>query len=160
MIMARAYAAHGDEQHFLRTANGAIEIAGGLKDTLDSVADEFSLCDALQEKAQGYTVLWQPEKALEIYKETDRLRPDRPLRDRSSYAIVKAQAHSYVGDLDKGLKYSLEGLRTATQCRSKRYVDRLQTMYNRLKVTNLANDRRVRDIGEALKETHYKQAAW
>lgn len=160
MIMARAYAAHGDETKFLQAADSSIEIAAGMKETLENLADEFSYCDALQEKAQGWTVLWQPEKALDIYKETDRLRPMRLLRDQSSYAIVKAQAHAYTGDLKKGLDYSLEGLQTATQCKSKRYVDRLQTMHNRLKVTKLASDRRVKEIGEALAETRYKQTAW
>lgn len=160
MIMGRAYAAHGDEAKFLRAADQSIEIASSLKETLDNLADEFSYCDALQEKAQGHTVLWQPEKALEIYKETDRLRPARLLRDRSSYAIVKAQAHAYVGDLDKGLAHSLEGLKTATQCRSKRYVDRVQTMHNRLKITKMGTARQVKEIGEALQETRQKQAAW
>jgi len=160
MIMGRAYAAHGDEDKFLRAADQSIEIASNIKATLDNLADEFSYCDALQEKAQGHTVLWQPKKALEIYQETDRLRPDRLLRDRSSYAIVKAQAHAYVGDLNKGLDYSLEGLKAATQCRSKRYVDRLETMHNRLRVTKMGSASQVKIIGEALRETRHKQVEW
>ena len=160
MIMGRAYASHGEEKKFLEASNRSLEIAEGIQDTLDNLANEFSLVDALQEKAQGFTVLWKPEKALEIYKETDQLRPSRLLRDRSSYAIVKAQAYSYIGDLDRGLEYSLDGLNLASQCRSKRYIERLETMYNRLRVTKMANDRRVKEIGSALQDTQKKKASW
>ena len=160
MIMARAYASHGDEEQFLDAVDRSLEIAEGVQDSLDNLANEFSLVDALQEKAQGFTVLWKPEKALEIYKETDRLRPSRLLRDRSSYAIVKAQAYSYVGDLDRGLEYSLKGLKLASQCRSRRYVERLEIMYNRLRVTKMANDRRVKEVGNALRDIQRAKASW
>ena len=160
MIMGRAYASHGDEKQFLQAANRSIEIAEGVKETLDNLANEFSFVDALQEKAQGFTVLWKSEKALEIYKETDRLRPSRLLRDSSSYAIVKAQAYSYVGDLDKGLEHSLLGLNLASQCRSKRYIERLETMYNRLSVTKMRSDRRVKEIGNALQDIQQEKASW
>ena len=160
MIMARAYASRQDEDKFLDAADRSLAIAEGIKDTLDNLANEFSFVEALQEKAQGFTVLWKPEKALEIYKETDRLRPYRLLRDRSSYAIVKAQAYAYIGDLNKGLKYSLDGLNLASQCRSKRYVERLEIMYNRLRVTKMGNDRRVKEIGAALHNTQQERASW
>ncbi|HEU5383052.1 MAG TPA: helix-turn-helix domain-containing protein [Ktedonobacteraceae bacterium] len=160
MIMGRAYASYGDGLNFLRVADESIEIAESIKETLDSLADEFSYCDALQEKAQGHTVLWQPEKALEIYKETDRLRPFRQLRDRSSYAIVKAQAYAYMGDLHKGTEYAIKGLKMATKVKSKRYIDRLEIMHNRLRVTKMGSDRHVKELGEALRETRYKQAEW
>jgi hypothetical protein len=32
--------------------------------TLDTVSHRFDLVQVLQERAQGYTMLWQPEKAL------------------------------------------------------------------------------------------------
>lgn len=160
MIMGRAYASHGNEKQFLHVADRSLEIAERIKDTLDNLANEFSFVDALQEKAQGFTVLWKPEKALEIYKETDRLRPSRLLRDKSSYTIVKAQAYSYMGDLDKGLEYALQGFRLASQCRSKRYIDRLETMYNRLRVTPMGDDRRVKEIGNILKDTQQEKTSW
>lgn len=131
-----------------------------LKDTLDNLANQFSLVDALQEKAQGYTVLWKPEEALKMYKETDRLRPFRLLRDKGSYAIVKAQAYSYIGDLDKGLKHAKRGLELASQYQSKRHIARLEIMYKRLYVTPLGGDRRVQELGEALRENRQIRATW
>jgi transcriptional regulator with XRE-family HTH domain len=162
MIMARAYSVQGNEVKFRAASDGAIVISSDIKDTLDNLANEFSLVDALQEQAQGFTTLWKPEKALEIYKETDRLRPPRArlLRDKSSYAIVKAQAYAYLGDLDKGLKYSLDGLQLASQCRSKRYVERLETMYNRLRVTKMSEDQRIKEIGAALQDKQKEKASW
>lgn len=153
MIMARAYASHQDEDQFLRAADSSLEIAEGVKDTLDNLANQFSLCDAYQEKAQGYTILWKPEKALEIYPVTDRLRPSRLLRDLGSYSIVKAQAYAYAGDLDKGLEYSVRGLELASQYKSKRHVARLEAMYNRMRLIPQGTDKRVKEIGEALRST-------
>jgi transcriptional regulator with XRE-family HTH domain len=160
MIMGRAYAAQGNEEQFLHTANRSLEIAEGVKDTLDNLANQFSLVDALQEKAQGFTTLWKPGEALEIYKQTDQLRSFRHLRDRGSYAIVKAQAYSYAGDLDKGLEYAVRGLGLAAQYQSKRHVARLEIMYNRLRVTPIGKNKRLDTLRDALLEAQRKQAGW
>jgi len=64
----------------------------------------------MQEKGQGYTMLWKPEKALDIYQETDKLKTFRPKRDLGSYLIIKAQAYCYYGDLNKGLQLAQEGM--------------------------------------------------
>jgi transcriptional regulator with XRE-family HTH domain len=159
-IMARAYAAHGDEQRFLRTIQAALEIAEHTQDTIDNLANQFNLVECLQEQAQGFTILWKPEKALEIYKETDQLRPTRLLRDLGSYTIVKAQAYAYVGDLDLGMEYSLRGLQLASQYRSKRHIARIENMYNRLSVTKLGQDKKLHMIHDALIEAQKKQAVW
>ena len=159
-IMARAFSANGDEQRFTEAIDNALNIAVHTTDTIDNLANQFNLVECLQEQAQGFTMLWKPEKALEIYKETDRLRPFRPLRDLGSYAIVKAQAYSYVGDLDKGLEYSLRGLDLASQYQSKRHVARLEGMYNRLRVTKIGQDKRIKAIHEALMDAQLKQEMW
>ncbi|MGH2508813.1 MAG: hypothetical protein ACRDHZ_15610, partial [Ktedonobacteraceae bacterium] len=159
-IMARAYSAHGDEQQFLRTIHTALEIAERTQDTIDNLANQFNLVECLQEQAQGFTMLWQPEKALEIYQETDQLRPFRPLRDLGSYTIVKAQAYAYTGDLDKGMEYSLRGLNLASQYRSRRHIARIENMYNRLSVTKLKQDKKLKMIHDALIEVQRKQAEW
>ncbi len=159
-IMARAYAAHGDEQRFLRAIHTALEIAEHTQDTLDNLANQFNLVECLQEQAQGFTMLWKPEKALEIYKETDQLRPFRPLRDLGSYTIVKAQAYAYAGDLDQGMEYALRGLTLASQYRSKRHVARIEIMYNRLSVTKLGQNKKLHTIHDALIETQHKQQTW
>ena len=158
--MARAFSAYGDEQQFIRAIDSALEIADYTKDTLENLANQFNLVECLQEQAQGFTMLWKPEKALDIYRETDRLRPSRTLRDLGSYSIVKAQAYSYAGDLDKGLEYSLKGLNLASQYRSKRHVARLEGMYNRLSVTPMGGDKRLKQIREAIVDAQQRQIAW
>ncbi len=159
-IMARAFSTYGDEQRFLRSITSALEIAAHVPESIDSLANQFNLVECLQEQAQGFTMLWKPEKALDIYKETDQMRPFRPLREYGSYTIVKAQAHSYAGDLNTGLDLSFKGLRLASEYRSKRHVSRLQAMYNRLSITPLGKDRRLKDFQEALVTTHRKEESW
>jgi tetratricopeptide (TPR) repeat protein len=159
-IMARAFSTAGREQDFLRAINNALELAEEAKDTIDNLANQFNLVECLQEQAQGFTILWHPEKALQIYKETDALRPFRPLRDLGSYSIVKAQAYACSGDLDKGVEYSLRGLQLASEYQSKRHIARVDAMCNRLSVTPLGQDKHIQDIREALVATHKKQELW
>src|SRR5216683_364626 len=128
--MARAFYDFGNEEGFLRVINPAIEIATNMKDSIDSLANEFSLDDVLCEQASGFTELWKPEKALEIYKKTDRLRPSRLLREQGSYTINKAQAYLHMGDLDKGIKLSLKGIKLASEYRSKRHIGWVEKTYN------------------------------
>lgn len=159
-IMARAYAAYGDEQRFLRTIQAALEIAEQTQDTIDNLANQFNLVECLQEQAQGYTMLWKPERALEIYKETDQLRPFRPLRDRGSYTIVKAQAYAYAGNIELGTTYALRGLNLASQYQSKRHIARIENMYNRLSITKLGQSKKLHPIRDALVEVQKEQATW
>src|SRR5260221_12818729 len=93
----------------LRAIDHAQEIALQTQSTLDAKYNQFNLIEVLQERAQGYTMLWQPQKALDIYKETDQLKPFRPLRDLGSYTIIKAQAHAFSGDIDEGFKLAIKG---------------------------------------------------
>jgi hypothetical protein len=158
--MARAFSSAGREQDFLRSINNALEIAEDAKDTIDNLANQFNLVECMQEQAQGFTILWKPEKAQQIYKETDLLRPFRPLRDLGSYSIVKAQAYAYAGDLDKGAEYALRGLQLASEYQSKRHIARVDAMYHRLSVTSLGQDKRMGTIREALAEAHKKQELW
>ena len=102
----------GDEQQFVRTIDRAEEIAENTQATIDTLCHEFNRVEIVQVKAQGYTQLWQPQKALDIYKVTDALRPFRPVRDQCSYTIIKAQAHCYIGDLQQGIPYARDGLRS------------------------------------------------
>ncbi|MBV9259136.1 MAG: helix-turn-helix domain-containing protein, partial [Ktedonobacteraceae bacterium] len=134
-ILARAHSCYSEPAKFLQTIDAAQEIATNLQESLDTQAHEFSLVEVLQERAQGYTMLWQPEKALDIYQETDKLRPFRPIRDLGSYTIVKAQAHGYAGDIDTGIKLALRGIELARGYGSRRHVSRVQGMYDRLSVT-------------------------
>lgn len=152
IILARAQAFYGAEFSFLAAIDEAQELIAKTQEDLDNTSDMFNLVEVLQERAQGYTVLWKPQLALNIYKETDKLRPFRPLRDLSSYAIVKAQAHAYNGDLEQGVSYALKGLDLATQCNSQRYIARVQTMYDRLSVTPIGKHPLMKDVREALRD--------
>lgn len=149
-ILARAYFMYGDERRFLAAIDKAQEIAEDIRPNLDTLSTQFDLVEVLQERAQGYTMLWKPEKALAIYQETDKLKSFRPLRDLGSYTIIKAQAYAYSGEVEEGVRLALKGIALAKEYRSERHLSRVQTMYDRLSITPLATHPRMRDLKEAL----------
>lgn len=155
-IIARAHSAYGREAEFMEAIDHAQAIAEDIQETIETLSNQFNLVEVLQEKGQGYTMLWQPQKALEIYQETDKLKPFRPLRNLGSYTIIKAQAHSYTGDIDAGVDLAIEGLHLAKSYQSKRHVSRVQVMYERLAITSLAHHPRMRDLKSEL--THAREA--
>jgi len=149
-ILARIYHDYGLESHFLKAIDYAEDIAHQMQQTQDARSNEFNLVEVLQERAQGYSMLWQAQKALDIYKETDKLRPFRPLRDLGSYTIIKAQAHAYSGDMDEGIKLALSGLEFARAYHSIRHEARIQKMYDRLRASSLGQHPLLRDLRDAL----------
>ena len=155
--VARAHYLFGDEQKFLQAINPALEIAEQMK---DSVMNLFSLDEVLCEQAAGFTRLGKPGKALEIFKQTDQLRPFRPLREQGSYTLEKALAHLYIGDLNQGIKFSLRGLQLASEYRSKRHIRRMDETYNRLRVLPIGKDKRLNTLRDALIEAQQKQGEW
>ncbi len=157
---ATAYADLGDEQGFLRAINLAVDIASHLQPDISSLASEFTLDEVLLSQSTGFSELWKPEKALEIYQETDRLRPFRPLREQGRYIIEKAQAYLYLGDLDHGIKLSSRGLVLAAEYQSKRQIGWLDKTYNRLRVLPIGKDKRLDTLRDALVEAKKKQADW
>jgi transcriptional regulator with XRE-family HTH domain len=154
-IYARNFYVYGNEQGFLRAIDKAAAIAEDTETTVDTVTNEFDRIGVLQERAHGYTMFWKPEKALAIYEQTDKLRPFRPLREQSSYHIVKAQAYCYSGELQPGIEHALTGLRMAEKLQSNRYIVRLQQMSDRLNVTPIGKERVMRDLrSEILNALH------
>ncbi len=151
-LMARLYYDSGNEQGFLRTITPALEIAEHMKESIAGLANDFSLDEVLQEQASGYTELWKPEKAIEIYQQTDRLRPFRPLRDQGAYIINKAQAYLQLQDLDQGIVLSLKGLQLASEYQSKRHIGWIEKSYNRLRVQPIGKDKRLNTLHDALRE--------
>ena len=149
-ILARAYYEYGLEANFLNAIDHAEKIALQTRQSLNTMAHEFNLVEVLQERAQGYSMLWQPQKALEIYQQTDKLKPFRPMRDLGSYTIIKAQAHAYHGDMEEGIKLALSGLELARGYHSIRHEARVQKMYDRLKASPLGQHQLLRDLEEAL----------
>jgi hypothetical protein len=145
-MSARNFYVYGDEQGFLRSIDRAANIAENTEATVDTTANGFNKLAVLMERAQGYTMLWQPEKALAIYQEIDKVRHFRSLREQSVYHIVKAQAFCHGGYLQIGTEYALTGLRIAEQLQSSRYVLHLQQMSDRLKDEPIGKERLMQDL--------------
>jgi tetratricopeptide (TPR) repeat protein len=160
LMRSTVYADAGQEQGFLHAIDSALDIAMNTKDSIDSLANDFSLDDVLWAQAGGFSELWQPKKALEIYKETDRLRPFRPLREQGAYIIDKGEAYLRLGDLDRGIKLSLKGLQLAAEYKSKRHIGWVDKTYNRLLVLPFGKDKRLVTLRDALIESKQKQANW
>jgi len=150
--LARTYAEYGHKAPFLEAIDNAQEAASILQPSLDATSNQFNLIDVIQERGQGHTLLWEPEKAIEIYQESERLKPFRPMRDLGVLTILKAQAYSYSGEVDEGVKFALKGLDLARGYESKRHISRIQRMYDRLSVTTLGKHRSMQDLREALKK--------
>jgi transcriptional regulator with XRE-family HTH domain len=136
---------NGDEKGFLWAIDQATAIAERIPITIDTLSTEFDKVEILQVRAIGYTQLWKPEKALEIYEVTDKLRPYRPLRDLASYRIVKAQTYCHVGDVKTGVEHAMAGMEMAESFNSPRYVVRLRQLCERLSATPIY-DRTVKDL--------------
>jgi hypothetical protein len=158
--MARLYSDFGDEQNFLRVINPALDIAAHMKDSIDSLANEFSLDTVLVEQASGYSELKKPEESLRIYKETDKLRPFRPLREQGSYTITKAQALLKTGDLDQGIALGLKGIQMASEYQSKRQILWLDKTYNQLRLLPIGKDKRLDTLRDALIVSKHEQESW
>jgi transcriptional regulator with XRE-family HTH domain len=149
-ILGRTHSVYGKSNLFLEAMDHAEEIATNTKETIDTQYNQFNLVEVLQERAQGYTMLWQPEKALDIYKQTDKLKPFRPTREMGSYTIIKAQAHAYSGDLTTGINLAIQGATLAHGYGSQRHISRVQGMYEKLRVTSLGKHPRMKDLKDVL----------
>jgi hypothetical protein len=145
-MYARNFYVSGEEQAFLRSIDRAADIAESTEATVDTITNGFDKLNVLQERAQGFTMLWQPEKALTIYQETDKMRLFRPLREQSSYHIVKAQAYCQSGHLQTGIEHAHTGLRIARKLGSSRYIVRLQQMSDRLSGTSIGKERVMQEL--------------
>ena len=148
--IARAYAEYGYKSSFLEAIDKAQEAVINLQPNIDTTSNQFNLIGVLQERGQGHTLLWEPQEAVKIYYESDRLQPFRPLRNLGVFTILRAQAHAYAGDVDEGVKFALQGLELARGYESKRHISRIQRMYDRLSVTPLRQHPRLKDLQEAL----------
>ena len=160
LMLATVHADAGQEDGFLRATDAALEIAADLKDSIENLANDFSLDDALWAQAGGLIELWKPEKSLEIFKETDRLRPFRPLREQGAYLINKGKAYLFMGDLDRGIKLSLRGLQLARKYKSRRHVGWLERTYHRVLTLPFGKDKRLNDLRDALLEVKGEQSDW
>ena len=92
-----------------------------MPELIDAGTNDCNVLEVLQDKGKGYTMVWQPEKAREIYKTTDQMNPFRPKGDVGRYTIIKAQAHCVSGDLNKGIDLAEQGMGLATLSHSSRH---------------------------------------
>jgi hypothetical protein len=150
----------GQEKPFLQAIDEALEIAKDMKDSITGLANDFSLDDVLWAQAGGFAELWKPEEALAVYKQTDKLRPFRPLRELGAYTIDKGEAYLRLGDLDRGIKLSLKGIQLASEYHSKRHIGWVEKTYNRLRVLPIGEDKHLETLRDALIESKKKQADW
>jgi transcriptional regulator with XRE-family HTH domain len=155
-MYARNFYVYGNERGFLRSIERAESFAENMETPADTITYGFDKISVLQERAQGYTMLWQPEKALAIYQQTDKMRPFRSLREQGSCHVVKAQVYCYSGDLQTGIEHALTGLGIAKLLQSSRSVLHLQQMSDRLSVTPIGQERVMRDLRSEILDTWYK----
>lgn len=154
--IARTHAEYQQKDAFLRAMDKAQEAADHIQPELDTTSNQFTLIGVLQERGQGHTLLGEPEEALKIYRESERIQPFRPMRDQGILIIQKAQAHAYHGDIERGVKLALQGLRLAQAYHSKRHISRVQRMYDRLMVTPFRKDSQLEALYEALRKLQTK----
>jgi transcriptional regulator with XRE-family HTH domain len=158
--LSTVHADAGQEKPFLQAIDEALEIAKDMKDSITGLANDFSLDDVLWAQAGGFAELWKPEEALAVYKQTDKLRPFRPLRELGAYTIDKGEAYLRLGDLDRGIKLSLKGIQLASEYHSKRHIGWVEKTYNRLRVLPIGEDKHLETLRDALIESKKKQADW
>jgi hypothetical protein len=91
-----------------------------------------------------------------IYQETDKLRPFRPLRELGAYTIDKGEAYLRLGNLDDGIELSLKGIGLASEYRSKRHLGWVEKTYNRLRVLPIGKEKRLDALRDALIEVKRK----
>ena len=149
--LARAHAEHGYREAFRRAIEKADGKARELQPAERDWGSEFGLMGVLHEKAHGYTLLWEAERALDIYAETEAALRMASLRDLGNFTILKAQAHAYAGNVDVGVKLGMDGLTFARRYGSARHASRVQRMYDRLSQTPIGTSARMRDLVEALR---------
>jgi transcriptional regulator with XRE-family HTH domain len=154
---ARAYAEYQQKDAFLRAIDQAEDAAHRMQPKQDRTNNQFTLIGVLQERGQGLTLLGEPQRALEIYRQSEHIQPFRPMRDQGILIIQKAQAYAYAGDIDKGVKYALRGLKLAREYHSKRHISRIQRMVDRLAVTPLGRLKEVEELREALRIEQMEQ---
>jgi hypothetical protein len=149
--LARAHAEYGHKGAFLQAIDAAEVQAAGLGAEAADWGNEFTITNVRHERAHGHTLLWEPEVALGIYLATESGLHPISLRDVGNLTILKAQAHTYAGNVDVGVNLAIEGLGFARRYGSARHISRVQRMYDRLSDTPIGTSARMRDLADALR---------
>ncbi|HEY8201401.1 MAG TPA: helix-turn-helix transcriptional regulator [Actinomycetota bacterium] len=148
--LARAHTDFGNRPAFLEAIMKAHEHVAALPPAAEGSNNDFTALEVLQEQAHGHALLGEPEKALEIYVESERRVAFRPIRDQGNFAILRAQAYAHGGYVDEGVELAIEGLRLTGQYDSRRHATRVRRMYDRLSGTPVGKHPRMADLRGAL----------
>ena len=135
----------------MQAINAAEAQAAGLGAEAAGWGNEFTITNVRHERAHGHTLLWEPEVALGIYLAAESGLHPISLRDIGNFTILKAQAHTYAGNVDVGVNLAIEGLGFARRYGSARHVSRVQRMHDRLSNTPIGSSARMRDLADALR---------
>jgi len=149
--LARAHAEYGHKDAFLQAIDAAEAQAIGLGAEAVDWGNEFTITNVRHERAHGHTLLWEPEVALGIYLDAESGLHPTSLRDIGNLTILKAQAHTYAGNVDVGVTLAIEGLGLARRYGSARHVSRVQRLHDRVRDTPIGSSARMRDLADALR---------
>jgi tetratricopeptide (TPR) repeat protein len=148
--LARAHTDFGNGPAFLEAIMHAQECVAALSPGAEGSSNDFTALEVLQEQAHGHAMLGKPEKALEIYAESERSVAFRPIRDRGNVTILRAQAYAHAGYVDEGVELAIEGLQLTRRYGSLRHATRVRRMYDRLAGTAVGKHPRMTDLRDAL----------
>jgi transcriptional regulator with XRE-family HTH domain len=148
--LARAHAEYGNRPGFAEAITHAHECVASIPDAAEASNNDFTALEVLHERAHGHVLLSEPDKALEIYAESERRVAFRPLRDLGNLTILRAQAYAHANYVEEGVDLAIEGLQLARRYESQRHVSRVRRMHDRLAVTPMGKHPRMADLWEAL----------
>jgi transcriptional regulator with XRE-family HTH domain len=149
--LARSHYDFGNKPGFSRSIDSALAIGAQLPGHRDVGNNNFTYQDVCFEQALGLALFGEAHKAIEIYERPEHRTAVRPLRDRGSFTILRAQAYAHAGEIEEGVRLAIEGIALARSYDSPRHISRVQRMYDRLDAAPTCDRAALRDLRDALR---------
>jgi tetratricopeptide (TPR) repeat protein len=149
--LARSHYDFGNKRGFSRSIDSALAIGAQLPSHEDVGNNNFTYQDVCFEQALGLALFGEAHKAIEIYEHPEHRMGVRPLCDRGSFTILRAQAYAHAGEIEEGVRLAIEGIALARSYDSPRHISRVQRMYDRLDAAPVCDRAALRDLREALR---------
>jgi len=149
--LARSHYDFGNRPGFSRSIDSALAIGAQLLGHQEVGNNDFTYQDVCFEQALGLALFGEGQQAVEIYERPEHRTAVRPLRDRGSFTILRAQAYAYAGEIEEGVRLAIEGVALARSYDSPRHVSRVQRMYDRLRAAPTCDKAALRDLRDALR---------
>jgi transcriptional regulator with XRE-family HTH domain len=149
--LARAQYDFGNKPGFSRSIDSALAIGAQLSGHQEAENNDFTYRDVCFEQALGLALFGEAHRAIEIYERPEHRTAVRPLRDRGSFTILRAQAYAYAGEVEEGVRLAIEGVALARSYDSPRHVSRVQRMYDRLGTSPTCDRAALRDLRDVLR---------